>query len=407
MKTREVIPEYTSDNYSGPAIKLGAGVAGYEAYEAVNAAGYRIVGGDCSTVGITGGYTQGGGHSLLNSAYGLAADQVLEWEVVTAQGEHLIATPTENEDLYWALSGGGPGTFAVVLSMTVKIYPEGPVGSASLKLNNTQEDQGAYLEAMEAWWKILPEIVDTGATALWTIEKDGFNLQSLIAVNKSADEVDTMIAPFLSTLDDLSLPYDFSTEESATYYEHYNKINGPLPYGNYPVSMLFDSRFIPRAITGDPARVTNLTETMESVTNGNDEADWQIGCKALNVKDTEHPDNAVAPFWRDAIAVCITISAWDWTIPQSDMMAHRAHLAEVIAPALQAATPESGAYLNEADPLVYPPESLEWQDTFYGSNYARLREIKDKWDPESLFYARTAVGSEDWVDDGDGRLCKA
>lgn len=94
--------------YRGPAIKLGAGVAGYEAYAAAEAAGYRVVGGDCPTVGISGGYTQGGGHSLLNSAYGMAADQVLEWEVVTTQGEHLIATPTENEDLYWALSGGGP-----------------------------------------------------------------------------------------------------------------------------------------------------------------------------------------------------------------------------------------------------------------------------------------------------------
>ena len=49
---------------------------------------------------------QGGGHSILSSAYGLAADQTLEFEVVTMQGEHIVASPTQNEDLYWALSGG-------------------------------------------------------------------------------------------------------------------------------------------------------------------------------------------------------------------------------------------------------------------------------------------------------------
>lgn len=60
-------------------------------------------------MGIAAGYTQGGGHSLLISGYGMAADQVLEWEVVTPMGEHLFATPQQNIDLYWALSGGGDG----------------------------------------------------------------------------------------------------------------------------------------------------------------------------------------------------------------------------------------------------------------------------------------------------------
>lgn len=62
LKTREVIPAYKSANYNGPAIKLGAGVLAYEAYEVANSHGYRVVGGTCATVGIAGGYSQGGGH---------------------------------------------------------------------------------------------------------------------------------------------------------------------------------------------------------------------------------------------------------------------------------------------------------------------------------------------------------
>ena len=82
-----------------------------------------MLGGTCPTVGIAGGYTQGGGHSALSSLYGLSADNVLEWEVVTANGTQLTATSSSNQDLYWALSGGGGCTYGVVMSMTTKLYP--------------------------------------------------------------------------------------------------------------------------------------------------------------------------------------------------------------------------------------------------------------------------------------------
>ena len=54
-------------------------------------------------VGVPGGYTQGGGHSALSTSFGLAADQTLEWEVVTAGGKLVTASRTQNADLYWAL----------------------------------------------------------------------------------------------------------------------------------------------------------------------------------------------------------------------------------------------------------------------------------------------------------------
>lgn len=53
---------------------MGAGVQGFEAYEAAHAKELAVVGGECPTVGIAGGYTQGGGHSALASKFGLAAD---------------------------------------------------------------------------------------------------------------------------------------------------------------------------------------------------------------------------------------------------------------------------------------------------------------------------------------------
>ena len=78
---------WSDEHYNGKAIKMGAGVQGYEAMEAAQAEGLVIVGGECPTVGIAGGYSQGGGHSALSTSFGLGADQTLSWEVVTARSE--------------------------------------------------------------------------------------------------------------------------------------------------------------------------------------------------------------------------------------------------------------------------------------------------------------------------------
>lgn len=71
-----------------------------------------------------------------------------------------------------------------------------------------------------------------------------------------------------------------------------------------------------------------------------------------------------------------------------------------LVPALEAITPGGGAYLNEAD-----FRQSDFQDAFYGENYDALLAIKDKYDPNGLFYALTAVGSERWVSQPDGKLC--
>lgn len=71
-------------------------------------------------------------------------------------------------------------------------------------------------------------------------------------------------------------------------------------------------------------------------------------------------------------------------------------------PRLEDLTPGGGAYLNEGD-----YQQPEWQSVFYGKNYRALTAIKDRYDPFHLFYATTAVGSEYWAPQVDGRLCKA
>jgi hypothetical protein len=397
------LTNFQSRQYQGPAIKLGAGVLAAEAYVAANNNGYRVVGGTCPTVGISGGYTQGGGHSILSSLYGLSADNVLEWEVVTADGKHLTVTPRKHENLFWALSGGGAGTFAVVLSVTLKLHPDGPVGGAGLTFNDSHVGNDAFWRAIGAWHTALPPIVDDGSVVTYMLLNGVFTIYSVTAPGRTAAQVSALFAPFLAELTSRNISYTFTPKEVPTFLDHFERDFGPLPYGPFPVSQLTGSRLLPRVAVSQPIKNAAITQALRTVTaSGN----FYLGCNAINVgsspRHSTYPDNAVLPAWRDAISHCIVVGPWDWTVPRSVMLSRQAELTNVITPALDAATPGSGTYLNEAN-----FEQADWKTQFYGSKYNRLRAVKQKYDPDYLFYAATAVGSDQWTMDGQGRLCKA
>lgn len=205
LKTTEIIANYNSPSHSGPAVKLGPGVIAGDAYKAVSAAGYRIVAPECGLTGIAGGYTQGGGHSQLATAYGMAADQVLEWELVTARGEHPVATPEQNTDLYWALAGGGGGTYGVVLSMAVKAHPDGPVAGGSLVFGNSNKT--AFWEAIKTWFHQTPSFVqDTPNNVQFLITNDTLNVFSFVLPDQNASAVDALLSSFLPELEQLNIP---------------------------------------------------------------------------------------------------------------------------------------------------------------------------------------------------------
>ena len=404
LKTIEILKTYNSPFYSGPAVKLGPGVIAGEAYQAVLAAGYRIVAPECGLTGIAGGYTQGVGHSQLTTAYGLAADQVLEWELVTPSGEYLVATPDKNSDLYWALAGGGGGTYGIVLSMTVRAYPEGPVAGGSLVVNNINET--AFWEAVGLWFHQSPSFVqDSPNNVQFLVTNATLHVFAFVLPDQNVSAIGPLLASFLPELERRDLPYNLTTYQSATYVENLVRSYGDLPYGtlcpNYPV---ISSRLIPRSTVLNMTANTRLMDVYRNITA---DGTWFVGCSIINTADNSsvrprHPPNAVHPAWRDAIAYCNPNRPWDWRDPEGSLAAkHR--LVDEYFPAMEMATPGSGVYLNEMDPLY----KGDWKAVMYGVNYERLLKIKHKYDPDHLMYGLFAVGADEFTIDEKGRLCRA
>ncbi|KAL5322954.1 hypothetical protein ACEPPN_007479 [Leptodophora sp. 'Broadleaf-Isolate-01'] len=404
LKSIDVISSYTSKSYHGPAVKIGAGVTGGDAAAALSKIGYRMVGGMCPSVGAAGGYTQGGGHSMLTGLYGLGADNALEWEVVTTEGKHVIATPTQNSDLYWALSGGGPGTYGIVISLTTRLFKEGPVGGASFTFNaTTAGGEDAFWKAVDVFHSHLQPIVDShGIIVTYRLtHPPTLLIHAITAPDRTADQVEQILTPMTSALAELGLTKDkigFTTDQTDSYYNHWMTTVEP-ELKESPSSHLVSGRFISRKDMRTNAHGIGQA-IREATANGH----FGFVCNAINAQKNIAPpvsENAVQPYWREALLSCIIASVWDWSIPFADMAGRQEEMTKVVDPLMKSITPGSGAYLNEANVL-----EPDWQKEFYGSNYARLKKIKEKWDPKGLLYGATSVGSESSHIDAEGRLCK-
>ncbi|KAI1146821.1 FAD/FMN-containing isoamyl alcohol oxidase-like protein MreA [Nemania diffusa] len=387
---------YSSRLYTGPAVRLGAGVEYGDVYPEASARRCRVVGGASPTASVAGGFSQGAGHGPLGTAYGLGADQVLEWEVVTAAGNVLTASPVENGELYWALTGGGPGNYAVVLSATVRTHSDGPVSGAGFTFTNVG-DTAAYWAAVSTWFQHML-ILDTvpGLSTVFTLTAKSFSLVfATLPDAKSTRAINEALAPFLNKLAGFNVSLSNSYESRvdanfAAFYDYWS------PRMTYDSNITLGSSLVPRATVRDADHgLPALVAAFREITAGG----ALILSVGVNVRNSSRAQNAVLPAWRDALftttfARSLPVDArWD---------AIRANQAQLNAwqDNIRIATSGGGAYMNEAT-----WDNVNWKEDYFGPNYDTLLRVKEKYDPQHVFWVNAAVGSDKILYGEDGRLC--
>lgn len=142
-------------------LKISAGMQWGDIYTYASQNKFTVVGGANLDVGV-GGWILGGGHGPVSSVFGLGADQVLELEVVTADGEYRKVNEGSYPDLFWALRGGGGSTYAVMLSVTVKTYPSIPGTSMTFSYSTTAASD-TYWSLTARFHTYFPALSQAGA----------------------------------------------------------------------------------------------------------------------------------------------------------------------------------------------------------------------------------------------------
>jgi hypothetical protein len=121
----------------------------------------------------------------------------------------------------------------------------------------------------------------------------------------------------------------------------------------------------------------------------------------LDVSKTPASKVAANPYWRKTLIASVLGTFYDYQNYTANQV-NQKYMSSTRIPKLSALTGEPpAAYLNEADFL-----EPDWKNVFYGGNYNTLDQIKRRYDPKDTFYALGAVGSDRWVPNLDGRLCK-
>ncbi|KAI2615846.1 FAD binding domain protein [Hypoxylon sp. NC1633] len=392
LKDIQFLQNYSEGSYRGSALKVGTGVQAFELYEAARQNGVTAVGGEGRTVGVMGGYILGGGHSPLSGIYGMGADHVLSMEVVTADGRFVTASETSNPDLFWALRGGGGSTFGVVTSIVVKAHPKIKVSTLTYAFSTgptvTAEQ---FWAAIRAFFDGFITYTDAGNYEYFRITNLGggrftTDMGPWFAPGMSKAQLVALTSPLLDKFKVLGIEINPIFTDYDDYYDAWYASFPVEPFGSNTIRQA--SRLFPKSNWQDAAKLNATFEAVKSVV---EDGAYLVAFNIAAAPKTGYPDNAVNPAWRNTVMHAIAASAWSDSGGTADIKAVSDKLTFDFMQRWRDVSPGAGAYMSEAD-YIEP----NFTQAFYGTKYPRLYSLKQRYDPLGVFYAHTAVGSENW-----------
>ncbi|OOG00530.1 hypothetical protein ASPCADRAFT_39217 [Aspergillus carbonarius ITEM 5010] len=390
-------------NWTGNAITVGGGYVWQDVYDFAGEHGVIAVGGADPTVGVLGGYLQGGGHGPASHFFGLAADQVLEYQVVLASGELVTANACQYTDLFTALRGGGGGTYGVVLSATIKAHPTQPVLGHNLDIIALHGNSAAVLNATGHLMSKLAAVSDAGYSGTGILTPVGGPLTythaflNLLDNNSTTSLQSAKDAMARLILDDL-LPHNgtsylvLSTFTGyPSFHAYYTSQHHTTPGSNRPIMA---SRLLSKQTLESPQN--NLTHLLETVTTDTVVPTSTLWATLFNIVAGGKvldpvPHTSMNPAWRKAHLLFQQIDIWPDNAGTDEIQQYRSDLTNIKLKAMKDVAPDMGTYVNEADP--YDPD---WRKDWFGDKYDWLASVKEKYDPDNVFWCWRCVGNEGW-----------
>jgi FAD/FMN-containing dehydrogenase len=337
---------------------------------ATQAFGLATTGGIVSTTGI-GGLTLGGGIGYLARGHGLSLDNLISADVVTADGRLLVASESENEDLFWALRGGG-GNFGVVTSFEYRVHPVGDIygGVMFYELEHT----GDLLRFYRDFIADAPE--EFGGFP-------GFQIAPplpFIPEDRHGDTFAVFVACWAGPVDQgeraLKPLHDLAPVVA--------EMAGPMPYA--ALNSAFDALYPPGLQHYWKANF------VKELTDDAIDAHVEHGPKVPVVNSTVHiypingaaqrvaPD-ATAFAYRDANFATVIAGMWPDPAQNDANVKWVRDYYEATAP-----LSEEGGYIN-----FMADDDQDRIRANYKGNYDRLADIKRKYDPDNLFHVNQNI----------------
>ena len=348
-------------------VRVGPGCTLGDVDQATQPHGLATTLGFVSATGVA-GLTLGGGFGYLSRRFGWTVDDLQAVRIVTADGKVLQASRSENEDLFWALRGGG-GNFGVVTEFVFKLHDVGPKITAGIIAWPGSEAEGVldvFRQVAESSSRELTSVVlrRNAPPAPWLPpEAHGTPIIAIVVCHSGdLEQAQADLAPIKSygePLADLIQVKDYTAQQSM--------LDATQPKG---MNYYWKSEFLPRLSDELFAAYNAQFEDLKAPAN--QMVLFQIG-GALN----EHPEDDGAMGNRDAAFACVIQAMWP-----PDSAAGDANQAWV-RNAWQAIKPYStgGNYINFQTSDETDERTLE----SYRENYSRLETIKARYDPTNLF----------------------
>lgn len=398
-KDCDCTPEGLTPN--GPAVTFLAGNNHGQVYGAASTIGMAVPVAGAPTV-CYGGYATGGGHSLTGARYGLAADLILELTVVTPDGRIVVANACQNPDLFWALRGGGGATFGVIITFTMALNPDLPTTEVIWGVAPAVNNSAHFFDAAAYAFSQYPTLIDAGWAGYGHIAPSNTTLPSTdsdfgvgwYGLGRTLDEFVELIEPIVLYINK-TWPGEFAFYSSPTNYSSYYAYWSANPDTSSPVGRDFivGSRLLDKAALENP----NLSQYLQKAVNPGGTLDQYV-IAGPGVHNKSLSLNSVCPAWR--IAYSHTVNGASWSPFNTTMEDTSIAKLNGCLDALVSLSPNTGAYVNEADPF-----EENYHEIFWGANYPRLVSIKKAVDPEDVFWCRACVGNEGWQEVGD-QLCQ-